>query len=88
MNRYIVKERLSDGFYHKPWKRNGGALRWTKWKTISSHDALDEALNAATVTVGLACRAVFYRGKQISDGCVARGNRPAERDETPTGETR
>jgi hypothetical protein len=68
MNKYIVKERRPDGFYRNPYKKGGRALRWTKWRTVSSHESLDEATKAAIVTVGLACRAVFYRGEQISDG--------------------
>jgi hypothetical protein len=77
LNKYIVKERRSDGFYRKPWKKGGGALRWTKWQTVSSHGALEEALDAAIVTAGLACRAVFCRGKQISDGPQLRLTAPA-----------
>jgi hypothetical protein len=68
MSKYLVKERHPDGFYRNPYKKGGRAMRWTKWKTVSSHEILEEATKAAIVTVGLACRAVFYKGERISSG--------------------
>lgn len=68
MKKFIVKERRPDGFYKNPYRRGGKGLRWTKWKTVSTHTDLYEATRAAIVTVGVHCRAVFYDGNQISDG--------------------
>ncbi len=42
-------------------------MAWGKWKTISKHDSLEEALAAAVVRVGLARRAVFYKGVKLSE---------------------
>lgn len=42
-------------------------MAWGKWKTISKHDSLGEALAAAVVRVGLARRAVFYKGTKLSE---------------------
>lgn len=66
MAKYIVKASTCLGSYSNPYKKGGRALSWGKWKTISTHDTLEAALEAAVARVGLARRAVFYKGKQIS----------------------
>lgn len=68
MNKFIVKERRPDGFYRNPYRKGGKGLRWTQWKTVASFDTVEEATKAAIVHVGLAVRAVFYKGSKISDG--------------------
>lgn len=67
MAKFIVKERQYAGTYRNPYLRGGRGMKWGPWKTRSSHDTLREALAAAVVTVGLAKRAVFYKGSQVSD---------------------
>jgi hypothetical protein len=66
--KYIVKQSSFDGIYHNPYLKGGRGMRWKSWKTVSKHDTVTEALAAAVVRVGLARRAVFYRGVRISDG--------------------
>jgi len=68
VNNFIVKEATFGGTYANPYKRGGRGMKWNKWKTVSKHQTLAEALAHAVVTVGLSKRAVFYRGEKLSDG--------------------
>lgn len=68
MSKFIVKEKQFQGTYRNPYCRGGGGMKWGPWKTKSSHETLRDALAAAEVRVGLAKRAVFYRGWKVSDG--------------------
>ncbi len=65
--KYLVKSSTCLGTYSNPYKKGGRAMAWGKWKTISKHDSLEEALAAAVVRVGLARRAVFYKGVKLSE---------------------
>lgn len=66
--KFIVKESQFGGTYANPYRKGGRGLKWLPWKTKSQHDTLREAIDAAVVRVGLARRAVFYRGERLTDG--------------------
>jgi hypothetical protein len=66
--KYIVKQKDYAGVYRNPYIKGGAAMKWGKWRTLSTHDTLADALAAATVTAGLSKRSVFFRGKKISNG--------------------
>jgi hypothetical protein len=68
MGTFIVKEATFAGTYANPYKRGGRGMKWNKWKTVSKHQSLAEALAHAVVIVGLSKRAVFYKGEKLSDG--------------------
>ena len=72
MSKFIVKERRPDGVYRNPYRKGGLGRRWTAWKTVASFDTVEEATKAADIRVGVAIRAVFYKGNQISDGPALR----------------